>query len=260
MPIKIDIIKHRNEVDGKSTSSHAKILASDDVNIYLYPDIPDYSKEKDELILIFPALKSVNVPSLFQGIKSFDFKENYGLDRSLNMGTLLMTDLNEIISDGDRENLRKDQVETEYTLENLPIKKAVFIDSTWKQCRSIYKDERINSLKSCIIQNRLTKFWRSQKGAPKWYLSTIEAIHQFLLEFHIGAWGISRNYYNRCLDDLQLIDKGFINPAKIVDTEANDSSNSLCKPYDGQYDNLLFFYSFLYCLIHSLDDINGKLK
>lgn len=198
----------------------------------------------------------MNVPSLFQGIKTFQFKENFGLDKAYNMSVLLTQSLTEIISDEDRENLRKDQVETEYTLANLPIKKAVFIDSTWKQCRGIYKDERINSLRSCIIQNRLTKFWRSQKGAPKWYLSTIEAIHQFLLEFHISAWGISKSYYDKCLDDLQLIDKNFIPPSKVID--CTNDSKELCKPYDGQYDNILFFYSFLYALIHSLEDINGK--
>lgn len=177
------------------------------------------------------------------------------------MGTLLMTSLNEIISDGDRENLRKDQVETTYTLENLPIKKAVFIDSTWKQCRGIYKDDRINSLKSCIIQNRITKFWRTQKGAPRWYLSTIEAIHQFIFEFHISAWGISREYHDRCLADLELIDDSFIPSSKIIDC-SNDPDihgDNRCKPYDGQYDDLLFFYSFLYSLIHSLEDINGTI-
>lgn len=166
--------------------------------------------------------------------------------------------LDEVISDSDREKLKKNQTENVYNLDNLPIKRAVFIDSTWRQCRGIYKDEKINSLRTCIIQNRITKFWRTQKGAPKWYLSTIEAIHQFLLEFHIAAWGISRNYFNDCLKDLQL-DGNFISDDKIIIT--NEVSNGkFCQPYDGQYDNLLFFFSFLYSIIHSLDDINGKLN
>ena len=42
LPIKLDIIKHPSECDGKSTSAHAAILAPDDVNIYTYPTIPDY--------------------------------------------------------------------------------------------------------------------------------------------------------------------------------------------------------------------------
>lgn len=47
LPVKIDIIKHPNETDGKSTAIHAKILAPSDVTIYTYPCIPDY--EKDEV-------------------------------------------------------------------------------------------------------------------------------------------------------------------------------------------------------------------
>jgi hypothetical protein len=43
--LKIDIIKHPSEVDGKSTSAHAKVLAPDDVSIYTYPCIPDYPRD-----------------------------------------------------------------------------------------------------------------------------------------------------------------------------------------------------------------------
>ena len=44
--MKIDIIKHPNETDGKSTAIHAKILAPDDVDIYTYPCIPDFETDK----------------------------------------------------------------------------------------------------------------------------------------------------------------------------------------------------------------------
>lgn len=50
LPIKIDIIKHKKETDGKSTAVHAAILASDDVSIYTYPDIPDYENEHDTTV------------------------------------------------------------------------------------------------------------------------------------------------------------------------------------------------------------------
>ena len=46
LPVKIDIIKHPNETDGKSTAIHAKILAPDDVDIYTYPCIPDFETDK----------------------------------------------------------------------------------------------------------------------------------------------------------------------------------------------------------------------
>lgn len=41
LPIKIDIIKHAREIDGKSTAIHAAVLAPEDVTIYTYPDFPD---------------------------------------------------------------------------------------------------------------------------------------------------------------------------------------------------------------------------
>ncbi|KAF8795790.1 DTW domain-containing protein 1 [Argiope bruennichi] len=57
LPIKIDIIKHPKEVDGKSTSAHAAVLAPDDVKIYNYPDFPSYDNEK--VLLIFPGKSAV---------------------------------------------------------------------------------------------------------------------------------------------------------------------------------------------------------
>lgn len=252
--MKIDIIRHRMELIGKSTSSHAKILAPDFVNIYEYPEIPDYSKEADQVILVFPSTKSVSIASLFKGV-DIEFKENQGLEKGFNIGTLQKLSLNDVLSDNDKKKIASDEeTNVKYTLDNLPFKRVVFIDSTWKQCRGIYKDPRINSLRSCIIQNRITKFWRKQKGSPNWYLATIEAIHQFLLEVHISAWGVSQRYYDKCLDDFQM-DKSFIPLNKIISDckKIEDGVDGCCRPYDGQYDNILFFFSFLYSLINSLE-------
>lgn len=257
--MKIDIIKHKQEVDGKSTSSHARIISPDHVTIYEYPNIPDYSS-KEEVILIFPSTKSVSISSLFKGVTNDDLKHNHGLEKGFNVGTLLTRHLNEIMTEKAKEKLAiVGKTDDKYSLNNLPFKRAVFIDSTWKQCRSIYKDSRIYSIKSCVIQNRKTKFWRHQKGAPKWYLSTIEAIHQFLLETHVNAWGISQKYYNECLDDLDM-DKSFITPSKVISIKECSTSNEFGIPYDGQYDNLLFFFSFLHSLINSFEDVNGKVS
>lgn len=49
LPLKIDIIKHPNETDGKSTAVHAKLLAPDDVTIYKYPCIPEYKENRHEV-------------------------------------------------------------------------------------------------------------------------------------------------------------------------------------------------------------------
>ena len=46
LPVKVDIIKHIQEVDGKSTSIHAVIIAPQDCRIYTFPDIPDWSDQR----------------------------------------------------------------------------------------------------------------------------------------------------------------------------------------------------------------------
>lgn len=125
--------------------------------------------------------------------------------------------------------------------EKLPIDRAVFIDSTWNQSRGIYKDDRIKKLPCIVIQNRISQFWRHQKGSPRWYLATVEAIHQFLVEIHVNAWGVNTEYKGiiHCLNDDYL--KQFI-------TNTSDES------YNGQYDNILFFFKHMYDLIHAYYD------
>ena len=94
-----------------------------------------------------------------------------------------------------------------------PFTKIVFIDSTWNQCHKICQDERIQSLPQIMIHSRQTLFWRYQSGKPKEYLSTIEAIYYLCVDFQ-------RYVVNRT--------------------------------YEGQFDNLLFFFKFMYEKIHQL--------
>ncbi|KAG0050862.1 DTW domain-containing protein 1 [Gryganskiella cystojenkinii] len=54
LPIKLDIIKHEQERDGKSTALHAKILAPDDVEVYAFKEMPKY-ENVDRLLLLFPS-------------------------------------------------------------------------------------------------------------------------------------------------------------------------------------------------------------
>ncbi|KAH7052855.1 DTW domain-containing protein [Linnemannia elongata] len=54
LPIKLDVIKHEQERDGKSTALHAKILAPDDVEVYGWKDMPKY-ENVDRLLLLFPS-------------------------------------------------------------------------------------------------------------------------------------------------------------------------------------------------------------
>ncbi|CAG8610061.1 9020_t:CDS:2 [Ambispora gerdemannii] len=53
LPVKIDIIKHEEERDGKSTAIHAKILAPDDIMIHSYQNIPKF-ENYERLLLLFP--------------------------------------------------------------------------------------------------------------------------------------------------------------------------------------------------------------
>ncbi|CAO3648514.1 unnamed protein product [Cunninghamella echinulata] len=53
LPVKLDVIKHEKEIDGKSTAIHAKVLAPNDVTLYGYSDIPTY-EQPERTLLLFP--------------------------------------------------------------------------------------------------------------------------------------------------------------------------------------------------------------
>ncbi|XP_043592743.1 tRNA-uridine aminocarboxypropyltransferase 1 [Bombus pyrosoma] len=210
LPIKIDIIKHAHEIDGKSTAIHAAILAPEDVKIFTYPNFPEILN-KEETVLIFPSPTGTPVDSLF--IKKVE-------------------EDNKIITN---------------TIKNaFPIKKAIFIDSTWHQTKAIYKDQRLRDLQCVILKSRISQFWRHQKKSPRWYLATIEAIHQFLVELHTCAFGAIQGYAN------------------IKHTEENSTNNiiyqnvnelpEIDQRYRGQYDDLLYFFKYMYDKIHTMYD------
>lgn len=235
MPLKIDIIKHKHEIDGKSTASHAALLANEDVNIYTYPDIPDYTNE--DVVMIFPGQNAISVSQLVNGdslesILEFQQQPLDSVPPGYNRSTLM-------------KSIPKTRKENGFSrrIKKLPISKAVFIDSTWHQCKSIYKDEKIRAIPCVVIQNRISQFWRHQKGSPRWYLATIEAIHQFLLEIHLHCWGLNPGYegIRNCFTE-----KG------IEQFECLYSEDS--EAYNGQYDNLLYFFKHMYNVIHSYYD------
>lgn len=90
---------------------------------------------------------------LLQGQTELKLKENFGLRKDKCMGTLLNKKLNEVIED-DGDTSSKTQLKKHRTVDELPIKKVVFIDSTWNQSRGIYADERVKRLKTIVIQTR----------------------------------------------------------------------------------------------------------
>lgn len=202
--------------------------------------------------MIYPSQTSVDVHSLFKRRQQLDTTQNFGMPIGQNVGTLLRFKLPALTLDddkqeGDAENKTKAK---SYDFTNLPVKRAVFIDSTWNQSRSIYKDPRVRSLQCVVLQNRLSQFWRHHKGSPRWYLSTVEAVHQFLLEIHSYAWG--RNSQYQGLDALEISEPFLSANLRSPD----EGAEARLQPYDGQYDNLLFLFTHMYGLIHTYYDHN----
>lgn len=78
------------------------------------------------------------------------------------------------------------------------------------------------------------------------------------MELHINAWGLNRSYC-RALQSLE-IESQFIGKDSIVDRHELDIADGPTEPYNGQYDNLLFFYSHIYQLIHKHYDRSDAKK
>ncbi|XP_035230137.1 tRNA-uridine aminocarboxypropyltransferase 1-like, partial [Stegodyphus dumicola] len=207
LPVKIDIIKHPKEVDGKSTAAHAAVLAPKDVKIYTYPDFPFYENEK--VLLIFPGKAAL--PFHEWWIKNF---------KSNSLSALNESDKNENAGDKPSYNqcLKSSPPvrcgDEEQSI--LPFSRVVFIDSTWRQSKALYSDPRIRALPCVVLNSHKSVFWRYYRGKHETHLSTVEAIYYFLVELH-------------CLSYPDL-------------------------PYLGQYDNMLFFFKFMYYKIRTLYD------
>lgn len=187
LPVKIDIIKHPNETDGKSTAVQARLLAPQDVTIYTYPCIPELDQSAENIVLVFPGPNAMTVEELW-----------------------------EYFTAGGAQRAKRLKAASE--THTCPIQRVVFIDSTWNQTTRIITDERLQALPHVELKSRRTCFWRHQKGCPDTYLATIEAVYYFLKDLHT-------HYFSE---------------------------------YTGEYDNLLFFFSFLHKLINKAKQAAGK--
>eukprot|EP00076_Gallus_gallus_P044126 XP_025009664.1 DTW domain-containing protein 1 isoform X2 [Gallus gallus] len=214
LPLKIDIIKHPNESDGKSTAVHAKLLAPDDVTIYKYPCIPEYKEKRHEVALIFPGPDSVSVKDIAFHLQKYSRKGVCDTDDDCSKEPFLKKARVEPTEEKDLNECNSSNMN-----EGTKLKKIVFIDSTWNQTNKIITDERLQGLLQIELKTRKTCFWRHQKGKPDTYLSTIEAIYYFFVDYH---------------------------------------QEILKENYKGQYDNLLFFFSFMYTLIKNAKRGTGK--
>lgn len=82
------------------------------------------------------------------------------------------------------------------------------------------------------------------------------------MEVHFNAWGLDKSY--QALGPLE-VQMDFIRNDMIFETNQTDTSNGdqpieLCTPYNGQYDNLFFFFTHMYQLIHYYYDHNKLLS
>ncbi|KAM4593250.1 tRNA-uridine aminocarboxypropyltransferase 1 isoform 1-T2 [Odontesthes bonariensis] len=217
LPVKIDVIKHPNETDGKSTAIHAKILASSDVTIYTYPCIPEF--ENDKVVLVFPGPGAVSVQDMMQCLR--DRRNNRSRDSSDEPCAKRLKSEEVQGATHTAKNPESGTPDAAKSLESkcYPLQRVVFIDSTWNQTNKISTDERLQGLLQVELKTRKTCFWRRQKGKPDTYLATIEAIYYFLRDFH---------------------------------------QDCLTQEYNGEYDNLLFFYSYLHSVVNKAKASAGK--
>lgn len=184
LPIKIEVIKHVKELDGKSTAVHAKVLSPNDVTIHTFPSFPDY--DKSECVLVFPSDDAKRIEDMFLNFKSNSDSEN------------------------DEPKVKRSRGK---------IQKAVFIDSTWNQVKEIIQDDRLAKLPRIRIPDKKTLFWRPQKGKPDTFLATIESIYYFVKEFS-EAYGCQSSYTN--LDDILYFFMFFYNQLKEKPSNSNN--------------------------------------
>lgn len=90
-------------------------------------------------------------------------------------------------------------------------------------------------LPAVVIDSEKTRFWRSNCDRPSHFLSTIEAIYYFCLQLHNFMADLASEHPELIMaeSDAQLLLRQF-------------------PPYDGQFDNLLFFFKHTYQRIKKL--------
>ena len=141
LPLKIDIIKHPNETDGKSTAIHAKLLAPEFANIYTYSCIPEYEEKDHEVALVFPGPQSISIK-----------------DISFHLQKRIQNNVSSKNDDPDKSSFKRKRTEeqefcdlNDSKCKGTTLKKIIFIDSTWNQTNKIFTDERLQGKKKCFF-------------------------------------------------------------------------------------------------------------
>lgn len=143
LPLKVDVIKHRNEFSGKSTAVHARVLAPDHVRIIHFP------------FSVNPELTTTDLP----------VEEFLGFDKAR---TLMLF-----------PSKQSTTIEEIPDLEQ--INRVVLVDGTWNHVPSMISHPAIQGIRHVKIDARLTKYWRYNKGDH--HLATVEALYYFLVDY-----------------------------------------------------------------------------
>jgi len=264
LPLKLQIVKHPKEVEGKSTAVHAAVIANQDTTVYTWPDIPLFDPRTT--LLIFPCDESVTLEQLAQ-------------ECAAEKGGVRQGEKEEVKEDGKRENGRPNDSSSPTPSESqppppkrpkltrLPYDSVVFIESTWNQAHSIFIDERLQKLKRIQLSDYETHFWRYQRGKPTSFLSTIEAIYWFFVEFdqHFGS-PLATTFTPTAASSTPTVASSTPTAASATPSSTPTAASSTFSaapstptaPFSKRFDNLLFFFSYMHSKIFKMYD--GKLK
>ena len=176
LPIKIDIIRHGQELLSVCSSVHACVICPNDVKMYEYPNIPDYND-------ISYNINNSNTNSV---------DEN-------NVDCTTLANENVYLLYPSENSVYLDELSIE---EISQISKLIVIESKWHGNGMIYNDKRLKNVKHCKIRNHETLYWRYQEYGNE-YLSTIEAIYYSIVDVWINKYkckNINKNT-NKNTDD-----------------------------------------------------------
>jgi hypothetical protein len=119
------------------------------------------------------------------------------------------------------------------------IKKVIFVDSQWHTAKRICNNDYVKGIPHIQITQYNTLFWRYQNCGPN-CLATIEGTNYFLCTFLDGYFSASIFFLVFQLANLLAIYYFF-----------KEYEMRMRGVYNGEYDNLLFYFAYHYQLIQN---------
>ncbi|PVU92661.1 hypothetical protein BB560_006042 [Smittium megazygosporum] len=190
LPLNLFVFKHFQELVGKSTVIHAKILAPDQTSIFSYPDQIPQSIDPSTCLLLYPSKDAKTVYELAEENSLSKFTTLIVIDGTWKQARGITS------TESRPEHLSKHNVDTK-----------LFLQKTQKVT---------------LANNKATKFWRYQQLSAS-YLSTIEAIYFFFKEF-LSVSPPPSSSPKTNIDDLLFFFKYFYN---IVQKNYNENPNKI---------------------------------